>query len=116
MSAETGNKDVSIAVTNGTGASAVPALLVSLRPVSPSTFEVTKLSPTHRAAKSTLSGFTVNQDGIVQTNPDAATLLSKLYWVTPNFSVGNGESKSIWMNFDVWTTDVVTWTIEVKAL
>jgi len=114
MSTETGNKDVSVTVVNQTGTSQNPSLLISLTPYSPSTFEVSKLA--HKSLKSTLSGFTTAQDGIVQTNPDATTLLRKLYWVAPDFSLSSGSSKSIWLNFDVTTTDVVTWNLEIKAL
>ncbi|MCJ7805221.1 hypothetical protein MUP46_01075 [Patescibacteria group bacterium] len=117
MASETGNKDVSVVVVNNTGASATPSLLISLIPLSPSTFATLDLNATHRCVKSTLSGFTAdNQTGAVQSNSDVSTLLSKLYWITPEFSLNSGTSKSIWLNFDVRTTNVVTWTLGIKAL
>jgi hypothetical protein len=117
MVSETGNKDVSVTVTNNTSASATPSLLISLIPLSPSTFEKGALTAApNRNIKSTLSGFTDSQEGMVQSNSDVSTLLSKLYWITPQFSLSAGMSKSIWLNFDVRTTNVVTWTLEIKAL
>lgn len=115
MASETGNKDVSVVVVNNTGTSAAPSLLISLVPLSPATFE-TEINLTNRYLKSTLSGFTDNQTGTVQSNPDATSLLRKLYWISPEFSLSAGSSKSIWLNFDVRTENVVTWTLEIKAL
>ena len=120
MASETGNKDVSVTIVNNTGASKIPSLIISLIPLSPGTFATseldTNLTGTHHHLKSTLSGFTTAAAGTVQANTDVATLLSKVYWITPTFSLDNGASKSIWLNFDVWTTNVVTWSLTIKAL
>jgi hypothetical protein len=116
MSSETGGKDISLTIINVSGVSTTPSLLISLIPQSPSTFEKSKLSTIHRHVKSTISGFTDSQEGTIQSNSDVTTLLSKLYWITPEFSLSNGASKSIWLNFDVWTTDTVIWTLGIKAL
>jgi hypothetical protein len=124
MASDTGNKDVSVTVQNLTGNDATPSLLISLVPISPSTFEKVNLraidnpvvGDCHRCMKSTLSGFTTLQAGTVQSNPDAPSLLQKLYWISPELSISNGSSKLVWLNFDVWTTSVVTWKLEIKAL
>ena len=114
---ETSGKDVSIIIKNGTGNAKSPSLLISLVPMSPGMFETGKLDGTHRTLKSTLSGMTAAMPGTVVSSTDVSTLLSKLYWITPVFSLGNNETKNIWLNFDVWTTDdVVTWTLAVKVL
>ena len=133
-STDTGNKDVTATIKNQSGASKNVSLLISLTAYSPSAYDVAKIgclqgsppvtvyigSPADYSkaptAKSTLSGFTTAQSGIVQTNPDVATLVSKIYWIAPNLWMDNGTTKNIWVNFDVKSVDVITWTLEVKAL
>nr|MDD5387651.1 hypothetical protein [Sulfuricurvum sp.] len=130
-STDTGNKDVTVTINNQSGTSKNISLLISLTAYSPSAYDVAKVgygipavymtgSPPNYAnapqAKSTLSGFTTAQSGIVQLNPDVTTLISKVYWVTPNVWMDNSTTKSIWINFDVKSVDVITWTLEVKAL
>jgi hypothetical protein len=113
-STDTGNKDVTVTVTNSSGAGKTISLLISLTPLSPSAVDDAKL--TTYTAKSTLSGFTTAQIGIKQMNPDVSTLIAKIYWVAPDFYLDNGTTKTIWLNFDVKSVDVVTWTLIVKAL
>jgi hypothetical protein len=113
-STDTGNKDVTVTVTNASGAGKSISLLISLTPLSPSAVDNAKL--TLYTVKSTLTGFTTAQVGILQLNPDVATLVAKIYWVAPDFFLDNGATKTIWLNFDVKTVDVVTWTLGVKAL
>lgn len=117
LSSETGNSDITLTVTNETGVAGYPSLVISLRPLSPSTFEITKLDAAHRHLKIPIvSSFDTYQEGIVQANPEVDTLLKKLYWVSPEFSIISGASKTIWLDFDVRTTNAVTWQLEVKVL
>ena len=114
MSADTGNKDVTLTVVNNSGAGGNPTLLISLLPLSPSAYDTAKITAYN--AYSTLSGFTAVTAGTKQNMSDVPTLVQKLFWIAPSYYMDSGSSKTIWMHFDVKTTDVVTWNLTVQVL
>ena len=114
MSTDTGNKDVTLTVVNNSGAGGNPTLLISLLPLSPSAYDTSKI--TTYDAYSTLSGFTAVTAGTKQNMSDVPTLVQKLFWIAPSYYMDSGSSKTIWMHFDVKTTDVVTWNLTVQVL
>jgi len=111
---DTGNKDVTITVVNSSGAGGSPTFIFTLRPVSPTAYDTAKI--TTYTAYSTLSGWTTAVAGTKQSLSDVPTLIEKVFWVAPSFYMDNGASKTIWLHFDVKTTDVVTWTLSVQVL
>ena len=114
MSTDTGNKDVTLTVVNNSGAGGNPTLLISLLPLSPSAYDTSKITTYN--AYSTLSGFTAVTDGTKQNMSDVPALVQKLFWIAPSYYMDSGSSKTIWMHFDVKTTDVVTWNLTVQVL
>ena len=114
MSTDTGNKDVTLTVVNNSGAGGNPTLLISLLPLSPSAYDTAKITAYN--AYSTLSGFTAVTAGTKQNMSDVPTLVQKLFWIAPSYYMDSGSSKTIWMHFDVKTTDVVTWNLTVQVL
>lgn len=114
MATDTGNKDVTLTVVNGSGVGGSPALVINLTPVSPSAYDTAKI--TTYTAYSTLSGWTAATSASKQNMSDVPTLVQKLFWIAPSFYLDNGASKTIWMHFDVKTVDVVTWNLTVQVL
>jgi hypothetical protein len=115
MSSETGNKDVTVTVVNNNATAGTPSLLITLTPLSPSTFETVNLTSAN--VTSYLSGWTGTFPGTVQPNPDATSLIRKVQWFTSEIPLsGSGGSKILYLGFAVRTTNVVTWTLEIKAL
>ena len=114
MTTDTGNKDVTLTIVNNSGAGGNPTLLISLLPLSPSAYDTSKITTYN--AYSTLSGFTAVTAGTKQNMSDVPTLVQKLFWIAPSYYMDSGSSKTIWMHFDVKTTDVVTWNLTVQVL
>jgi len=114
MATDTGNKDLTITVVNNSGAGGNPTLLISLLPVSPSAYDTSKITTYN--AYSTLSGFTAVTAGTKQNMSDVPSLVQKIFWITPSYYMESGSSKTIWMHFDLKTTDVVTWNLTIQVL
>jgi len=112
MATDTGNKDVTLTVVNGSGVSGSPTLVINLTPIS--LYETAKV--TTYTAYSNLSGWTAAKSASKQDMSDPPTLVQKLFWIAPSFYLDNGASKTIWMHFDVKTVDVVTWNLTVQVL
>lgn len=123
-STDTGNKDISLTVKNNSGESKQVSLLVELRPLSPAVYDRNKIGSSGTGigpsgfpqARSTLTGWTSPTNAAIQTHPDMSSLVARVYWISPEFSLGSGSTKSIWLNFDVLSTDVVTWQVSVRSL
>lgn len=113
-STDTGNKDITLTVVNNSGAGSSPTLLINLTPISPSSYDTTKITTFN--ASSTISGFTTAVAGTKQNHPDVTSLVQKIFWVAPSYYMDNGSSKVIWLHFDVKTVDVVTWNLTVQVL
>lgn len=109
---ETGNKDVSATVKNNSGSGKNITLYLSLTPLSPIEDDEIEIYK----AKSTLTGFNTFVEGTKQHMLDVDNLTTKIVWIVPSFYLDNGAEKPIWLQFDVKTKTMVTWTIGLKAV
>lgn len=113
MTTGTSPTTITMTITNVSGAGKQCTPYLRFNAQSPSAYEKAKV--TQFDVKSNISGSIVTTTGTVQSMQDITTLTNQIVWVLPSFWLDNGAQKTVWLEFTVKTTDMVTWKLEAQS-